>query len=113
MAGTDEDGQEEGAERSQEGDVVRVLSEHLLRHLDHPVHTARSLQDTCAGHGRDDDVDDIRRRGARFQAEAKDKDGETDAGNSTEGEAAVPRANIKGCQDNKQLDNHESHIVRS
>ena len=51
-----EDGQEEGHERAQEGDVVRMLAEHPFRDLDHPVHTARRLEGAGAGDGRDDDV---------------------------------------------------------
>ena len=39
VARAHEDGQEEGDQRPQESDVVRMLAEHPFRDLDHPVHT--------------------------------------------------------------------------
>ena len=109
MAGSDEDGQEESAERGEEGDVLRVLAEHLLGDLDHPVHASGGLQDAGTGHCRDDDVDDVGGRGAGLQAETEDEDGETDAGNGAEGQAAVAGTHIEGGEDDQQFDDHSYH----
>ena len=40
MSGTNQHRKQEGGQRCQEGDTVGVLSQHLLRNLNHPVHTA-------------------------------------------------------------------------
>lgn len=62
VAGAYENREEERAERSENRDMVRVLAQQALRNLDQPIHAARCLQNACAGHRRDDDVNDIGRR---------------------------------------------------
>ena len=57
VSGSNEHRQEESAERSQEGDAVGMLAEHLLGNLNQPVHAARCLHDASTGDGSDDDVD--------------------------------------------------------
>ena len=112
MARAHEDGQEEGHERAQEGDVVRMLAEHPFRDLDHPVHTARRLEGASAGDGRDDDVDDVRRRGSGLEPEAEHEDGQADAGDGAEGQGTVAGTHVERCEDDQQLDNHDkAHIV--
>ena len=88
--------------------MFRMFPEHLLRDLDHPVHAARSLERTRAGDGGDDDVDDVGGRGAGFQAEAEHEDGEADAGDGAERQGTVAGPHVERCQDDEQLDNHES-----
>ena len=92
--------------------MLGMLAEHLLRYLYHPVHASGGLQGAGAGDGCDDDVDDVRRRGAGLEAESEYEDGEADAGDRTECEAAVAGAHVKRCQNDEQLDDHgEGHSV--
>ena len=111
MARAHEDGQEEGHQRAQEGDVLGMLAEHPLRNLDHPVHTAGGLEGTGAGDGRDDDVDDVGGRGSGLEAEAEHQDREADAGDGAESQGPVPGAHVQCCQNDQQLNNHDkAHI---
>ena len=106
--GSHENGEQESHQRSQEGDVFRVLAQQFLGYLDHPVHAARSLQGTCAGDGGDDDVNDIRGRGAGLEAEAENEDGEADAGDGAKSHGSVTGTNVQACQNDEQLYNHQS-----
>ena len=72
--------------------MVGVLTQHFLCQLDQPVHTSGRLHDTCAGHGSDDDVDDVRRRRSGFHTEREHEDSQTDTGDGTERQTAVTRA---------------------
>ena len=89
MASSYKHGEEESTERSKEGNVVWMLAQHLLCNLDHPVHTACSLQHTGAGYGCNDDVDNISGWGTWLQVEAENENCQADAGNCTKGKAAV------------------------
>ena len=112
VPGAHQHGEEEGHQRGQEGDVFGMLAEHPLRYLYHPVHASGGLQGAGAGDGSDDDVDDVRRRGAGLEAESEYEDGEADAGDRTECEAAVAGTHVKRCQNDEQLDDHgEGHSV--
>ena len=99
--------EEEGYQRAQEGDVVRMFAEHLLRNLDHPVHTARCLQRTCAGYGRNDDIDDVCGGRSRFEAEAEHQDGQADSADGSQGQRPVTGTHIQCCQNDEQLHNHD------
>ena len=79
MSGTDQDSQEEGAERSEERDPVRMPAEQLLSQLDEPVHATGCLEDSCAGYRRYYDVDYISRGFARLHPESEHQDSQTDA----------------------------------
>ena len=79
MSGSHQHGKEERHQRAQESNVVRMLAKHPFGYLDHPVHTAAGLQGSGAGNGRNDDIDDIRRRRTRFKAESENEDGKADA----------------------------------
>ena len=76
VSGSDEDRQEEGTDRSEERDAVRMPAEQLFGQLDQPVHTAGCLKYTGAGHCCDDDVDDVGWRIARLHAESEYQDGQ-------------------------------------
>ena len=95
VAGTHEHREEERAERCENSDVVRVLSQEPLRNLDEPIHAARCLHDACAGHRRDDDVDDVGRGLARLHAEPEHENREADSGNRAEGETPVAGTHVK------------------
>ncbi len=110
VSGADQDGEEEGDQGTQEGDVLRVLAEHLLRKLDHPVHAAGGLQGAGAGDSCDDDIDNVRGRRSGREAKAEHENSQADAGNGPEGQGPVAGAYVKGCQDDQQLHNHgEGH----
>lgn len=106
MAGAHENREEERAERSQNRDVVRMLAQQALRNLDQPIHAARCLQNACAGHRRDDDVDDVGRRLAGLQAEAEYEDGKADSRNGTKGKAPVTGTHVECEKHNQELDYH-------
>ena len=79
MARAHQNRKEESYQRSQEGNVLRVLPEHFFGNLDHPVHTSGSLQRSRAGYGRNDNVYYIRGRSSGLQAETEHKYSQADA----------------------------------
>ena len=50
-----------------------MLAQHALGNLNQPVHTARSLHNTCTSYGSNDDVDNVGRWCTRFQTESKNE----------------------------------------
>ena len=83
-----------------------MLTQHLFRQLNEPVHSARSLHDTRTGYGCNDDVDDIGWRSTWLQAETENENGETDARDGTECKTAIAGTHPKGTQHDEQLQNH-------
>ena len=83
-------GEEERGERSKEGDTVRVLAKESLSHLNHPIHTARGLQNARTRNGSDDDVNHVSRRCTWFQAKSKYENGKSDSRDCTKGKATIP-----------------------
>ncbi len=106
MTGTDEHSEEERGERRKKSDAVGMLAEQALCNLYHPVHTPGSLQHTRTGHGCDDNVDDIRRRIARFEVKTKDQYSQTYTRDGTKCQRAIARAYPKGDENYQQLNNH-------
>ena len=91
--------------------MVRMPAQQPFRNLDKPIHTAGSLQDSRASHGRNDDVNNIRWRLTRLHAKAKHQNGKADAGNGSERKAPVTRTYIKRQKHHQQLNNHQCHII--
>lgn len=91
MAGADQHGQEKGDKGRHEGDAVGVFAQQLFRDLDHPVHAAGGLQNAGAGHGRDDDVNDLGGRCAGLQVKGEDQHGQADARNRAQRQRTVAR----------------------
>ena len=85
VAGTHEHREEERTDGGEDGDVVRVLAQQALRNLDKPIHAARGLHNAGAGHGRDDDVDDVGRGLAGLQAETEHQDGKANSRDGAQG----------------------------
>ena len=83
MSRTDEHGEEERRQRSEERDAVWMLAQQFLGYLYQPVHASRCLHDACTGHGGNDDVDDISWRRARLQTESENEQCQSNAGDST------------------------------
>ena len=106
MARSYKHGQEKGAEGGKEGNAVGMLAEHALGYLDEPVHTARGLKHTGAGHGGYDDVNHIGGWRTGFHVETEHQNGQTDTGDGTKSQTAVARAYPKGNEHNKELNNH-------
>lgn len=89
VAGTHENREEERAERGENGDVVRVLTQEPLRNLDKPIHAPGGLHDARTSHRRDDDVDDVGRGLARLQPEPENQNRKADARDGAKREAPV------------------------
>ena len=79
MAGTYQHGKEEGTQRGEDGDTLRMLPEKFFGKLDQPVHSAGSLKDSRTGDGCDNDIDNIRGRSTRLHSESEYEDGQADA----------------------------------
>ena len=92
MTRSHKDGKKEGGERREEGDAVRMPSEQSLSNLNHPVHTARCLENSGTGHGGDDDINDIGRWVTGLQMESEDENGQTDTRDCAEGQRAIAGA---------------------
>ena len=107
MAGSHHNGEEEGYQRSQESNMVRVLTQYLFRYLDHPVHTAGSLQSAGAGYGRNDYIDNVRRRRAGLEAESEHQDCKADSGNGAKRKGTVAGTHIQSCKNDEQLYYHD------
>ena len=103
VARSDEDGEEEGAEGCEDGDVCGMASEQAFGNLYEPVHASRCVQHACTGDGGDNDIDDISGRGAGFQAEAQDEDGEGDARDGAQGQTAIAGADVESSEDDEEL----------
>ena len=106
MACTYQNRKEESNQRAQEGDVLRMLSQHFFCNLNHPVHTAGSLKRACAGNGCNDDIYNVRGRRAGLKAKAKNKYSQADAADGAKGQGSVTGTYIQRCQNNKQLNDH-------
>ena len=112
MPGSDEHREEEGAERGEEHYPARVAPQEALRELDEPVHAARCLQYARAGHGGDDDVDDLGRRRSGLHAETEHQNGKSDARYGAEGEAPEPRSDVERQEHDEELDDHDENSHR-
>ena len=89
MTCTNQNRQEEGTQRSEESDAIRMLAQQLLGNLNQPIHTARCLHDACTGNGCDDDVNHIRWRSTWFQPKTEHENSQTDTGNGTKGKRTI------------------------
>ena len=79
MARAAEDGEEPGRERREDGDLLRVAAQELLRVFQHDGEAAGCLQEARAGDDREDGQHDIDRRRARLILEYEREDYEADA----------------------------------
>ena len=100
MAGTAENGEEPGSNRSKYGDVARVGTQETLSVLKHYGKTAAGLQEAAAGDNRKNGEHNAYRGSTRLIMEAEYIDDETDGTDDSQADTAVTNAdNEAGQQD--------------
>ena len=89
MACAAEDSQEPCGDRSQNRDMLRVISEEAFRILQHDGQTAGCLQEACAGNNCHDCQHNADRRAARLVSEKECISHQTDAADDRQSDPAM------------------------
>ncbi len=98
MAGAGEEGEEVGHHRPQEGDPVRVVPEDAFGECYQVVEPPGRLQDAGGGYHRGDHQHDVDGRCGRLQVKHEGEDGESEAAENAQADAAQPGPYEYCCQ---------------
>ena len=102
MTGSRQHGHKPGDQRSKEGNVFRMASEHTLGKADQIIHASGHLHCGNSGDNRHDDFNDVEGNRARFDLKEERQDEDAQTTGKADADTAEP-----GSQVNRQQDNHE------